>query len=211
MRSKVLALNSKAALILVFAVCLGPIWAKDEESIKGLRDALVALAPDVDPQEAELLSFTAHTTSRRLAREYGVTVDPAIHNFLIKIGAKQRGICADYTRDIGARLKELKFKTLVLHWGAAYAKEPDENNGLVVTARNQLFVDGIVLDGWRKAGRLFWCPVKKDREYEIGRRNLLGQLGGHPHSGITAWKEDLQETALLQENRPSPAQPKRKR
>jgi hypothetical protein len=211
MRSKVFALNSKAALILVFAVCLGPIRAEDEESIKALREALAALAPDVNPHEADLLSFTAHTMSRRLAREYGVTGDPAIHNFLINIGAKQRGICVDYTRDIGARLKEFHFKTLVLHWGAAYAKEPDENNGLVVTARNQPFLDGIVLDGWRKAGRLFWCPVKKDREYEIGRRNLLGQLGGHPHSGITAWREDLQETALLQENRPNPAQPKRKR
>ncbi len=73
----------------------------------------------VDPHEAELLSLTAHTMSRRLAREYGVTWDPAIHNFLIHIGAKQRGICADYTRDIGARLKEFHFKTLVLHWGAA--------------------------------------------------------------------------------------------
>ena|ERR1700694_2795478 len=211
MRRKVFTLNSKAVFIFVFTICVGATWAEDEESIKGLRDALVALAPDVDPHEAELLSFAAHTMSRSLAREYGVTVDPAIHNFLIKIGAKQRGICADYTRDIGARLKEFHFKTLVLHWGAAYAKEPDENNGLVVTARNRPFLDGIVLDGWRKAGRLFWRPVKKDREYEVGRRNLLGQLGGHSHSGITAWKEDLQETALLQENRPSPAQPKRKR
>lgn len=210
MRNKVFALNSKATLVLVFAVCLGPIRAKDEESIKGLRDALVALAPDVDPHEAELLSVTAHTTSRRLAREYGVTWDPAIHNFLINIGVKKRGICADYTRDIGACLKEFHFKTLVLHWGAAYAKQADENNGLVVTARNQPFLDGIVLDGWRKAGRLFWCPVKKDREYEVGRRNLLGQLGGHPHSGITAWREDLQESALLQEDRPSPAESNRK-
>ena len=210
MRNKVFALNSKATLVLVFAVCLGPIQAKDEESIKGLRDALVALAPDVDPHEADLLSVTAHTTSRRLAREYGVTWDPAIHNFLINIGVKKRGICADYTRDIGACLKEFHFKTLVLHWGAAYAKQADENNGLVVTARNQPFLDGIVLDGWRKAGRLFWCPVKKDREYEVGRRNLLGQLGGHPHSGITAWREDLQESALLQEDRPSPAESNRK-
>jgi len=210
MRNKVFALNSKAALVLVFAVCLGPIRAKDEESIKGLRDALVALAPDVDPHEAELLSVTAHTTSRRLAREYGVTWDPAIHNFLINIGVKKRGICADYTHDIGACLKEFHFKTLVLHWGAAYAKQADENNGLVVTARNQPFLDGIVLDGWRKAGRLFWGPVKKDREYEVGRRNLLGQLGGHPHSGITAWREDLQESALLQEDRPSPAESNRK-
>ena len=204
-------MNLRSVLIFAFAICSSAVWAKDEKSISGLRDALVSLAPrNVDPHEAELLSVTAHNLSRQLAREYGVTWDPAIHNFLIKIGAKKRGICADYTRDIGSRLKEFHFKTLVLHWGTAYAKEPDENNGLVVTARNQPFLDGIVLDGWRKGGRLFWCPVKKDREYEIGYRYLSGQLGVHRPSGITAWKEDLQETARLQDNQSPKVEPKRK-
>jgi hypothetical protein len=204
--------NFRSVLIFVLAVCSSTVWAQDEKSVIDLRDALVRLAPrTVDPYEAELLSVIAHTMSRRLAREYGVTGDPAIHNFLINVGAKKRGICADYTRDIGARLKELHFKTLVLHWGAAYAKESDENNALVVTARNQPFADGIVLDGWRRGGRLFWCPVKNDHEYEAGRRGLLGHLGGHLHTGITAWKEDLQETALLQENQSARMEPKRKR
>lgn len=205
-------MNFRSVLIFASAIFATAVWAQDEKSINDLRDALVALSPrTVDPHEAELLSATAHMTSRQLAHEYGVHGDPAIHNFLINIGAKKRGICADYTRDIGARLKPFHFKTLVLHWGAAYAKEPDENNGLVVTARNQPFIDGIVLDGWRKAGRLFWSPVKNDREYEIGHRYLVGQLGAHPHSGITAWKEDLQETASLQENQPAKPQPNRKR
>jgi len=204
--------NFTSVLIFVLAVCSSTVWAQDEKSVSGLRDALVALAPrNVDPCEAELLSVTAHTMSRQLAREYGVTGDPAVHNFLINVGAKKRGICADYTHDIGARLKEFHFKTLVLHWGAAYAKESDENNALVVTARNQPFQDGIVLDGWRRGGRLFWCPVKNDPEYEAGRRGLLGHLGGHLHTGITAWREDLQETALLQENQSAKAEPKRKR
>jgi hypothetical protein len=204
--------NSRSVLIFTSAVCVSAVWAQDEKSINDLRAALVALSPrHVDPREAELLSVTAHTMSRQLAREYGVTGDPAVHNYLINIGVKKRGICADYTRDIGARLKELRFKTLVLHWGAAYAKESDENNALVVTARNQPFQDGIVLDGWRRGGRLFWCPVKNDHEYEAGRRGLLGHLGGHLHTGITAWKEDLPETALLQENQSATAEPKRKR
>jgi len=204
--------NFRLALIFAFVSCSSAGWARDEKSINDLRDALVALSPrTVDPHEAELLSGTAHTLSRQLAREYGVTGDPAVHNFLINIGAKKRGICADYTRDIGARLKEFHFKTLVLHWGAAYAKESDENNALVVTARNQPFLDGIVLDGWRRSGRLFWCSVKNDGEYEAGRRGLLGHLGGHLHTGITAWKEDLQETAGLQENQSVKAEPKRKR
>jgi hypothetical protein len=204
--------NFRLVLIFAFLICSSAGWARDEKSINDLCDALVGLSPRaVDPHEAELLSVTAHNMSRQLAREYGVTGDPAVHNFLINIGAKKRGICADYTRDIGARLKEFHFKTLVLHWGAAYAKESDENNALVVTARNQPFQDGIVLDGWRKSGRLFWCPVKNDHEYEAGRRGLLGHLGGHLHTGITAWKEDLQETAGLQENQSVKAEPKRKR
>jgi len=53
--------------------------------------------------------------------------------------------------------------------------------------------------------------VKNDHEYEAGRRGLLGHLGGQLYTGITAWKEDLQETALLQENQSARAEPKRKR
>jgi hypothetical protein len=81
---------------------------------------------------------------------------------------------------------------------------------LVVTARNQPFLDGIVVDGWRRGGRLFWCPLKNDHEYEVGRRGLLGHLGGHLHTGITAWKEDLQETARLQENQSAKMERERK-
>jgi hypothetical protein len=198
----------KVVSIFVFTVCVGSVWARDERSIKDLRDALVALAPDVDPGEAELLSVTAHTMSRSLAREYRVVLNPPFQNFLINIGARERGYCAHYARDIGARLKEFRFKTLVLHWGAADARGPDESNCLIVTARNQPFQDGIVIDGWRKAGRLFWCPVRKDHEYEVEHESPLNRLGGNHHSGITAWKEDMKETAWLQDYGPNKAEPK---
>src|SRR5260370_10774718 len=121
--------------IIAFSLCASAVWAKDEKSIKKLRDALVALAPDVDPGEAEMLSVTAHTASRSLAREYGLVWCPAFQNVLIHMGKRQRGYCGHYTRDIGERLKELKLKTLVLHWGAAYAGTLDENNGLVQSSR----------------------------------------------------------------------------
>jgi hypothetical protein len=202
---------------IVFAITLGTfsvaysVWAQDEKSIGDLRNALIALSPrTVDSNEAALLSETAHRTSRQCAKEYGVTGDPAVHNYLIHIGAKKRGICADYTHDIGARLRELRFKTLLVHWGTAWEKESDENNALIVTARNQSFYDGIVLDGWRRAGRLFWVHVKDDAEYESGRHGFLGHLGGHARTGITAWKEDLQGTASLQPV-PAPAKPKQRK
>ena len=89
--------------VIAFSLCVSAVWARDEKSIKKLRDALVALAPDVDPGEAKLLSVTAHTASRRLAREYGVW-SPNFQNFLIHIGKRQRGWCGHYARDIGERL-----------------------------------------------------------------------------------------------------------
>jgi hypothetical protein len=208
MTSRILSTKSIAVLIFVLALSAITASARDEGSIKDLRKALIALSPDVDPREAELLSATAHTMSRQLAREYGVTLFPGFQNFLVNVGAREKGFCAHYTRDIGTRLKEFRFKTLVLHWGAAYAKLNDENNALVVTARGQPFQDGIVLDAWRRAGRLWWSPVKKDYDYEVRHGISLNRLSAE-HSGVTAWKEDLQETAWLQDTGSTKSKTKR--
>jgi hypothetical protein len=183
----------RRTLVLFFAlvVLLGSAYAGDERSIKDLSKALAALAPDVDPAEAHALSYTAHTTARRLKREYRVVLNPEFTVFLVNVGLRKRGWCGHWAQDIGAHLKELKPKTLVLHWGEAYPGTSSENNAIVVTARNQRFEDGIILDGWRRAGRLFWCPVKKDHEYEVEQH--------FGHSGITLWKQNRQWSAWLQD------------
>ncbi|HJX82395.1 MAG TPA: hypothetical protein VJ248_10220 [Candidatus Udaeobacter sp.] len=180
--------------VVVFLVLIHPAWAKDERSIKDLSKALAGLARDVDPAEAERISVIAHTTARSLAREYHVVLNPEFQAFLVNVGARKRGWCGHWAADIGAHLKELKPRTLVLHWGVAYDHTSSENNCLVVTARNQPFKDGIILDGWRRAGRLFWCPVIKDDEYELEQH--------YGHSGITAWKENMQWSAWLQDYEP---------
>jgi hypothetical protein len=186
--------------IIAFSLCINAVRAIDERSIKELRDALVALARDVDPGEADLVSVTAHTASRSLAREYRLVWFPGFQNLLIHMGKRQRGYCGHYTRDIGERLKELKLKTLVLHWGAAYAGTPAENNGLVVTARNQPFEDGIIMDGWRYGGQLFWRLLKKDTAYRrVPNPFLQRSPDGRALDNSSAWKEDRLYTAWLQD------------
>jgi hypothetical protein len=188
--------------MIAFSLCIHTLWAGDERSIKGLRDALVALAPDVDPGEAERVSMTAHTTSRSLAREYRVVWFSGFQNLLIHMGKRQRGICADYAHDIGERLKELRLKTLVLHWGAAYARTPSENNCLVVTARDQPFEEGIIMDGWRDSGRLFWCPLKKDAAYRrVWNPFMQRSPDGRFLDNSSAWQEDLLCSAWLQDDK----------
>src|SRR6516165_8665418 len=82
--------------IIAFSLCANAVWAKDERSIRKLRDALVALAPDVDPGEAELVSVTAHTAARSLAREYGLVWCAGFQNLMINTGRRQRGFCGHY-------------------------------------------------------------------------------------------------------------------
>jgi hypothetical protein len=177
--------------IFTFLLLVNLAHAGDERSIKDLSKALTKLAPDVDPTEAEALSYTAHTTARRLKKEYRVVLNPEFTVFLYNVGLRKRGWCGHWAQDIGAELKKLEPKTLVLHWGEAYPNTTSENNALVITARNQRFEDGIIIDGWRRAGRLFWCPVKKDDEYEVEQH--------FGHSGITVWKENMKWSAWLRD------------
>src|ERR1044071_710 len=176
--------------VLAFLLIVSLAHAGDERSIKDLAKALTGLSSDVDPTEAQALSYTAHTTARRLTKEYRVVLNPEFTVFLYNVGMRKRGWCGHWAQDIGAELKKLTPKTLVLHWGEAYPNTTSENNALVVTARNQRFEDGILVDGWRRAGRLFWCPVKRDDEYEVEQH--------FGHSGITVWKENMKWSAWLQ-------------
>ena len=96
-----------------------------------MSKALTALAPDIDPAEAQLLSAAAHTTARSLAREYHVVLNPEFQAFLVNVGLRKRGWCGHWARDIGARLKELKPRTLVLHWGVAYDHTSSEGSRLI--------------------------------------------------------------------------------
>ncbi len=107
----------RLSFIFAFLLLVGSAHAGDERSIKDLAKALAALAPDVDPAEAELLSETAHTKSRSLAKEYRVVLNPEFTVFLVNIGKRKRGWCGHWAQDLGARLKELKLKTLVLALG----------------------------------------------------------------------------------------------
>ncbi len=174
--------------VLLIVVCLAglavPAQAKDEKSIAGFTKAMLEMAPGIDPAEAAQVSLISHRESRRLAKEYRVVGPSVFQNFLIHVGARKKGFCFHWARDIGAKLRELPLETLELHWGAADAGTRLEHNVVIVTARGQSIYQGYVIDGWRNAGRLCWWPVWKDR---------------------FRWKEDRAETAWLQKSGPIPA------
>ena len=168
-------------ILLALGLLAGQAQATDEKSIRKFTEAMVALGPGVDPAEAQLVSETSHFTARRLQTEWNVAGLSIVQNFLVHFGKRERGYCFHWAHGIGAELRKLPLKTLVLYWAEAHPGTRLEHNVIVVTAPQQPLRSGYIIDGWRSSGRLLWFPVAKD-EYP--------------------WKENAIQTAWMQNRGP---------
>ena len=126
---------------------------------------LVGLAPGINPEEARRVVSIAYTTGRELALKWEMGSSPTWHSFLINIGAKKGGYCYQFATELLVRLHAQNLKTLELHWGESDAGTDTEHNVIVVTARGQPFDQGIMLDNWRRSGRLLWGPLDGDPDH----------------------------------------------
>ena len=127
-----------------------------------LAGRLEALGPTVAPAEATLAAETACSYSVELAQEYRVVRPAILHNILVNLGLRKRGLCFQWADDLSAKLQSLDLRTLQIHRGVARLETRREHSSVVLTASGQPFDQGIVLDAWRHSGRLYWGNVKQD-------------------------------------------------
>jgi hypothetical protein len=134
------------------------------KKIDSLQHDLTALSNNTDPAEARKLAETGIVYSLHLADEYQLVKEPHLHNILVNMGLKNRGLCFQWAEDLMKQFKTLDLKTFSFHEAVAYkGKRFHEHNTVVVTARGKDFFDGIVLDPWRDSGDLYWIHVKADK------------------------------------------------
>jgi len=132
--------------------------------IASLQNDLAALNGQTNIAEAEQVAQTAIQYSSYLAEDYELVRPAVLHNVLVRIGLKDRGLCHHWTVDLMEQLERLELKTYQLYWGVAHrGSELREHNSVVVAAKGQRFEEGIVLDPWRNSGKLHWILVKNDR------------------------------------------------
>ncbi|MCW5556534.1 MAG: hypothetical protein KIT22_01625 [Verrucomicrobiae bacterium] len=131
--------------------------------VRSLQFALVSLAPTVEAGEAEDVARCAYDYPVVLAARYRAVRPALLHNFLVNSGFRERGLCYEWAEDLLAELQIRDLQSLELHWGIAHADTPREHNSIVVTATGRPFEEGIVLDAWRRSGRLVWVPVTADK------------------------------------------------
>lgn len=156
-------------LMLAVALLLGACAHQPDTSkertirINRLTEELQALSPSSDPRKAENFAFVAVTTAANLREQYQVDMAPWIHNMEVNAGQKPRGLCFHYAKDIAAALQPLAAPDWQLYFVHAKPREILEHNAVVVTARGKPWQSGIVLDGWRHSGVLYFGPVREDK------------------------------------------------
>jgi len=174
----------------------GELFVPTSADDAALRRRIVALSPGVSPDDARRVVYTAYTTGVELRRQWRVVWLPGVQNLLVNIGARKGGLCFQWATELLVRLDALKLQTLELHWAESFVHTGAEHNVIVVTARGQLFEQGILLDNWRYAGHLVWIQVSMDPEYhwkenkseavwrlERAREMASKQVGEHPNKG----------------------------
>ena len=158
----------------------------EQQRIDELEQAMLDLGDEIDPGEARNAATIAIEYPLQLALEYEITDSPLVHNFLVNIGAKPRGLCVDWTHDLLVRLQQERFRSLQLHWGVANYDSAFriEHSTVIISARNQPLQQGLVLDPWRHSGQLFWAKTLQDPEYHW-----------RPHAEVHAQKRERKALA----------------
>jgi hypothetical protein len=140
------------------------ITAAYHEKVESLQIDLAALNRQANLLEARQVAETAITYSNQLADEYRLVRPAVLHNVLIRVGLKDRGLCYHWTEDLLKQLQSLDLITYQLHWGVAHrGSELREHNSVVITANGQAFEKGMILDPWRNSGELYWSLINTDR------------------------------------------------
>ncbi|MCP4470176.1 MAG: hypothetical protein GY815_05735 [Gammaproteobacteria bacterium] len=160
-----------------------------QQRIDELSLALMALGDDIDNGEARRAASIAIEYPLVLARQYQVSNPPLVHNILVNLGVKPRGLCVDWTADLMTRLYEERFRSFELHWAVANYESAFriEHSTVVISARGDSLQQGLVLDPWRYSGHTFWARTPQDAEYDW-----------QPHADVQALKRQRKQIALNQ-------------
>jgi hypothetical protein len=130
---------------------------------RNLTCALLSLRPTVDTNEAATAATAVMRRSSELRSEYRVVPPAFLHNILVNIGVRKKGLCFHWADDLRLTLMRLELRTLETHRAMARRGTWREHNCVVLTAVDQPFDEGILLDAWRNSGDLFWGPVSRDK------------------------------------------------
>lgn len=155
----------------------GPVALDPAIGVPALTEAILALGPGIDPDEAARAARLAYDHTEVLAAEYQIVDPPIIHNMKVNAGLKPRGLCWHWAEDIERRLEAENFRTLEIHRAIANAGVDFriDHSTAIVSRKGDTMFDGIVLDPWRTGGDLVWVRTPADTYGWEPQREVLAR------------------------------------
>ena len=170
----------------------GPGFSVDiawEERVPALARELTRLAGPAGAAEAGEIARLALGTAEKLRLIWRPVGPPLLNNLLVNMGYRDRGLCYQWTNDLLEPLEERVWRHFEVHWGTSrWGDKAREHNAVVITARGRPFGEGLVLDAWRRGGRLIWVAVAADGQYpwrpltaqELEQHRPVARIGVRP-------------------------------
>jgi len=142
------------------------ILEQKESNVLKLYSKVISLSEKIDKQEAKKFSQEVIFFSKKLAFEYEVQTPALMHNTLINLGLKQRGLCYHYANDLLDYLKSKNYKSIDFKKVIAKRGEYFEHTALILTRDDIKFENAIIFDAWRDSGELYFSRIKNDTRYK---------------------------------------------
>ncbi|MEM0949217.1 MAG: hypothetical protein AAGK37_17600 [Pseudomonadota bacterium] len=173
-----------------------------EADIAGLSAALAALGSDVNPEEAARAARISYVHTYELAQLYEITDPALIHNHKVNTGTKPRGLCNDWAEDMEKRLVAEDFSSLQVQ-RAIGAVIGIDHSTVIITRPGDSIYEGIVVDPWRRGGRLTWIETSQDTiwgwepQFTVHDRRVRALHAGTGKDTITYVVEDKPPRCLV--------------
>jgi len=146
-----------------------------QTKIKELSYLLHSMDNTVPQSEVLELSKDIFHKTEQLREEFEMTSPPQLHNFLVTVGMREKGLCYHWSDALYLYLIAKKYDAFEFHlMGANIGEYFYEHNALVVVAKGGKIEEGVIIDPWRDSGELYFSKVQDDPEYEWQHRPKRG-------------------------------------
>jgi len=156
-------------LVFVFSGCSirysNITVTQNDPKVLQLSTMISSLDDSIDKKEARDLALFAIPYTKKLANSYSLVLSPNFQNFLVNIGYKKKGYCYNYADDLGYALVKRGYKSFDIYRIIHKRGSIFEHNAIMITPHFTT-QKGVILDGWRDAGELFFSRLKDDKDYD---------------------------------------------
>lgn len=163
------------SLFLAGCAVTGP--QVSQTKIEALSHLFQSLDSTIPQNEAMQLSKDIFYKTQQLTKEFEMTSPPQFHNFLVIVGAREKGLCFHWSDALYVYLSQKHYTSFEFHlMGANIGEYFYEHNALVVVAKGGKIEEGVIIDPWRDSGEVYFSKVTDDPAYVWEHRAVRGCL-----------------------------------